>query len=135
MAVNVTYDTNSNVFCAEIADGAVARTVEFDENHLVDLSDGGRVLAIEVLDPDNARLKEVAGQFGLADQLPELLEAVEAAIPVSPTATFTGKLSSFVSEPEIRYVAPSAQFRMDLGNAVSVQGKRPRELDLAASTD
>lgn len=81
MAVHVTYDTIGDVYAIDLVPAPVARTVEFDDAHLVDLADDGSVVSIEVLDPDRARLNEIAAQFGLEDQLPEIEEAVRNSVP------------------------------------------------------
>lgn len=76
----VTYDTNARVFSVELDRGKVARTVEFDDSHLVDLSSDGRVLSIEILTPENPSIEDMAARFGFEDRVPEILEAVEAAL-------------------------------------------------------
>jgi uncharacterized protein YuzE len=81
MAVQVTYDTISDVYTIELSPRPIARTVEFDGVHLVDLDEDGSVVSIEVLDPDRARLSDVANEFGLTDQLSEIEVKVSGEVP------------------------------------------------------
>jgi uncharacterized protein YuzE len=79
--MNVIYDTRGDVYEVELPGGAYHRTVEFDENNFVDLDEDGNVIAIEVLAPEQARISEIAESFGFADDAPEILRAVEQALP------------------------------------------------------
>lgn len=81
MPVHVTYDITGDVYAIKLRSRPIARTVEVDGVHLVDLADDGSVVGIEVLDPDHAELRQVASEFGLTDQLPEIEAEVRKAVP------------------------------------------------------
>jgi uncharacterized protein YuzE len=75
----VTVDSTTGVFTVELNSGSVSRTVEFDDSHLVDLSDDGLVLGIEVLTPDDPKIEQMAERYGFRDRVPEILAAVASA--------------------------------------------------------
>lgn len=79
--MNVIYDTRGDVYEVELSDGDFHRTVEFDDCNFVDLDKDGKVLAIEVLAPDAAKINEIAAQFGISDQAPAILAEIERALP------------------------------------------------------
>jgi uncharacterized protein YuzE len=84
----VTVDTSAGIFSVDLASGRVAETVEFDESHLIDLDEDGRVLSIEVLTPDDPKIEEIAEKYGLERRVPEILSAIQAALaPKITTAT------------------------------------------------
>lgn len=89
----VTVDTITGVFSVDLEAGQVARTVEFDDSHLVDVADDGRVLSFEVLTPDDPKIEEIAEQYGFVERVPEILVAVEAAR--APQITTSTTASSF----------------------------------------
>lgn len=86
----VTYDTDGDVYVVTIRPGEVARTVKYDEVHLVDLDAHGNVLEIEVLDPRRARITAVAEAFGLTQLVPAMRAAIVAQVP---TTLVTGATS------------------------------------------
>ena len=89
----MTVDTITGVFSVDLEAGQVARTVEFDDSHLVDVADDGRVLSFEVLTPDDPKIEEIAEQYGFVERVPEILVAVEAAR--APQITTSTTASSF----------------------------------------
>jgi uncharacterized protein YuzE len=86
----VTVDTTTGVFSVDLDVGEVARTVEFDDSHLLDLDDAGRVLSIEVLTPDDPKIKEIAEQHGFVELVPDILAAIEIARAPQITTSTTG---------------------------------------------
>jgi uncharacterized protein YuzE len=77
----VTYDTAAQVYAVDLRQGDVARTVEFDDAHLVDLDATGNVLSIEVLTLDPPRIAEIAAAYDLGVPLGEILSAISSAVP------------------------------------------------------
>lgn len=77
---SVTYDRNHRVFTIELAEGAVARTVEFDDAHLVDLDAHGRVLSVEILTVDDPRIEALAGRFGFEDRIDQIKREVQRTL-------------------------------------------------------
>jgi uncharacterized protein YuzE len=88
MGLLVTVDTSSGIFSVDLAHGRVAETVEFDDSHLIDLAEDGRVLSIEILTPDDPKIEEIAEKYSLGHRVPEILSAIETArAPKVTTAT------------------------------------------------
>ena len=86
----VTRDSRSGVFSVDIDTGAVARTAQFDDSHLVDLAEDGRVLSLEILDPADPKIKEMAARFGFEEQVPQILTAIEEALAPRLTTVARG---------------------------------------------
>lgn len=88
MPLLVTYDPTEAVYTIRLREGAVAKSVEVGETHVVDLDDEGRVLSIEVLDPSEADLAAVAQEFGLGDaELAAIEQAVRGSVPTVAVGT------------------------------------------------
>ena len=80
------YDRDADALYIRLADGDVTRTVEVDDYRVLDMSDDGRVLGIEVLYPDqNLQLAPVAREYGFADALYDIDHAVEAVLGAAST--------------------------------------------------
>jgi hypothetical protein len=75
----VTVDATTGVFTVALGSGRVGRTVEFDDSHLLDLADDGRVLGIEVLTPEDPKIEQMAERYGFSERVPEILAAVASA--------------------------------------------------------
>lgn len=122
----VSRDPRSGVFSVELVSGQFARTVQIDEDHLVDLDAGGRVLSIEVLDPANPKIEEIAARFGIEDQVPEILAAIDASLtPKAGTAT-SG--SSFQQVQGVVRIVDDAGGELVLGKSAGTV--QPREITL-----
>lgn len=80
MEPRVTYDREARALTVELEEGAVAGTAVFDEEHLVDLDENGRVVAIEVLTPDDPKIAEMARAYGFEERTGEILVAILNAL-------------------------------------------------------
>ncbi len=121
---SVIRDPRSGVFSVDLEPGEFSRTVQFDEDHNVDLDANGRVLSIEVLNPAEPKLEEIAARFGIEDRLPEILEAVSAA--VAPVQTGTTASRQLVSvNGTVRVIGGSS------ASGTSGEPVPPREITLA----
>jgi uncharacterized protein YuzE len=118
----VILDTRSGVFSVELAEGQVARTIDFDSAHLVDVDSSGQVLSIEVLDPANPRIEEIAASFGIEDRVPEILRAIEAAYARPDTA----------AAGEFRMVQGASSPNGGAAVESSSRGSVAREIDLVS---
>jgi uncharacterized protein YuzE len=101
MAPTVRYDPEADAFAVRLGDRPVARTVVVDDAHYVDLDADGNVVKIEVLTPKNPQIESIAERFGIADQTPAILVAIEEALPHSLSVT----------SPSLLVVLDQATFR------------------------
>ena len=53
-------------------DGVVARTLELDDAHLVDVDAEHRPVALEILALDDLKIEEMGDRFGFSDQVPAI---------------------------------------------------------------
>ena len=93
MRPRVTYDRGARALTvvleeAGLAEGSVAKTAAYDEEHLVDLDESGRALAIEVLTPEDPKVAEMARAYGFEDRVPQILVAILEAL-TAPTEVET----------------------------------------------
>jgi len=123
MAIFVTYDTSERVYTVRVGEGPVARTIEVDDVHIVDVDDQGRPLNIEVLDPSAADLPRVAGEFGLDDKLAEILAAVGTQVPTVVASTTANLVWLAMS-------APPGQISVAPATSAGEHRPAPREIEL-----
>jgi uncharacterized protein YuzE len=84
--VRAKYDREADAIYLRLSDQPVARTAEVTDMHMVDLDANGVPVGIEILDPSDPRLEEIAARFGLLDSLLALRNAVDASM--ADTSTF-----------------------------------------------
>lgn len=94
MRPRVTYDRAARALTvvleeAGLEERSVAKTAAYDEEHLVDLDENGRVLAIEVLTPEAPKVAEMAQAYGFEDRVPQILVAILEAL-TAPREVETG---------------------------------------------
>ncbi len=130
MDPRVTLDTNVGALVVELEQGDVARTVEFDDAHIVDLDSDDRVLSLEILAPERMKLSAVASRFGFVDRLPLIhAEMRQQRIPVPVSATAVSDLLEAKSVEMHGFAAPPSG---DAARAGSRGTQDPRELDLVS---
>lgn len=80
--MRLTYDLEADTLAVELAEGAVACTVEVDSGTLVDVGADGCIRSIEVLHPARRwPLDEVLGRFALEPSDRAMLTGMWAAQP------------------------------------------------------
>jgi hypothetical protein len=89
MSPRATFDAEARALTVELDDGTVAGTIAYpDSDHLADVDVDGRVLLIEILQPSDLRLDEMAVRFGFLDRLGEIKAAVRAVAGVQTTTSW-----------------------------------------------
>lgn len=120
---SVTIDSRTGVFSVDLRAGQVARTVEFDDTHLVDIDANGTVLSIEVLTPDDPKIQEIAAQYGFGELVPAIHAAIAAACAPQITTKTTSQFRDM--QATVRFVGGSL-----VGTRPAEVKPPPRELTL-----
>jgi uncharacterized protein YuzE len=128
MAISVIYDTSERVYTVRVSAGAIARTVEVDDVHVVDLDDRGHVVRIEVLDPAAVDLARVADQFRLDVELSEVLAAIRSVVPTLAAST------SSPATMWTRLAAPAGHIGAVPGRSSTSHRPAPREIELIGNS-
>lgn len=112
MRPRVTYDRTARALTvvleeAGLEDGSVVNTAAFDEEHLIDFDETGRVIALEVLTPEDPKVAEMASAYGFEDRVPSILLAILDAL-TAPSVETHG---------DTRWIdfSPSGAFDVDIG--------------------
>jgi uncharacterized protein YuzE len=122
------YDPVGDVLTVHLAEGEVARTIEVDPEHLVDLAEDGTVLAFELLDPDTGRLASLARDFGLSDRLDEIRAVIDAQLP---QRTRPGTLVASYSFTAAKHYPLQAPMWVDVAWGRTVPSAPVQEIPLA----
>jgi len=128
MAIFVTYDASEQAFAVHLDAQPVARTVEVDDVHLVDLGEDGHVVGIEVLDAPAADLERVAAEYGFEDSLEEITTAVRAVVPTVIATTRLGTTATWVTME-----ATAGQIRSVQNRSSAAASAVPREIELVGN--
>jgi uncharacterized protein YuzE len=99
------YDRTSDALYIRLRDAEVARTTEVDDYRILDFDALGEVVGLEVLYPAaNLTIAPIAREYGFADQLAEIDQAVAAAI-VGPVAANVTVGITYMVEALVRGIA------------------------------
>lgn len=97
--IHAEYDREADALYVRIADGDVAQSVEVDDHRVVDVDDRGVAVGLEVLYPAmNLRIGKLAAQFGFADRLSEIDDAVAEALGRFPAHRVTMAIQFVIPE-------------------------------------
>lgn len=130
MDPRVTYDRHARALTVELEKGAVAGTVAFDEDHLVDLDAEGRVLSIEVLTPETPMIEEVAARFGIdAARVGMIVAAIDRAFAATAPETRTAA-ASFEEHGTVEKQVVVTGMGGGVSKGVSRSEQVQREIDL-----
>jgi uncharacterized protein YuzE len=112
----VRVDFAHRILSVVLNDRQIVATRQFDDAHLVDVDAEGRVVAIEILSPENLRIEDMAEQFGFVDQATVIRNQIRKVLapPTGTTASYgepivihaTASSGTSLVESEARSEAP-----------------------------
>jgi hypothetical protein len=87
MPITAQFDPEAQAMYVRLRDAKVARSIEVDDDYVVDLGADGEVLGVEVLAPpmSGPDLLRLAERFDLLDHVREIWQEVQRAQPATPT--------------------------------------------------
>lgn len=132
MPIRAEYDSEADALYVRLADGQVARTVEYDHASFADLDSEGTVLGVEVLSPRrNPRLPALAVQFGFLDRLREVQGAVLEQLPAPATAVAMSNLRE-LNFSSVGYIsgATAAEATVAVGTVTTAKQSLRQDLEL-----
>jgi uncharacterized protein YuzE len=93
MEPRATFDAEAGALVVELADGVVSGTITYpDDAHLVDVDSEGRVLSLEILEPDCLLIDRMAARFGFEDQADAVFAAIQSVLPARTTSAIAWDL-------------------------------------------
>jgi uncharacterized protein YuzE len=128
MTPSAAYDADAHAVTVDLLDSPIVGTIAFpDDEHLVDVDESGRVVSLEILNPDDLKLDEIAERFGLAEILPQTESAIAAVLGPS-TGVSAGGFT--VLYAKIALAIPRGSERSE--RSASAGGPPAQEFDLIA---